>query len=272
MNNKILSLVLLLWIASTGFASYTNADNSNFWKLLGNKWEIRLLIDKVESGEALTPEEQAILDEVEARKEEMKAMYNLLQKQKNGESLTDEEQAQLTQWKLHKSHRGMHGFGKRSGFAHLTDEEKTALQSMTDAEKQEFFETKKAEMDATRETHKAVIDKLIAGTDLTAQEEATRLDMLAKFEDENNSHLKRRDNGDIIAKLLAGDELSDDEMSELEAMQEKRAEREATREAIEAILKKVRSGEELSESEQATLNENKLERKKLGRKHTHNHK
>ena len=42
--------------------------------------------------------------------------------------------------------------------------------------------------------------------------------MLAKMQDDT---LPRRDQGDIIEKLLAGDELSEEEISELEAMKEK---------------------------------------------------
>jgi len=45
---------------------------------------------------------------------------------------------------------------------HLTEEEKTALESMTDDEKKAFFDTKKAEMQVKRQSHEAVIDKLLA--------------------------------------------------------------------------------------------------------------
>ena len=44
----------------------------------------------------------------------------------------------------------------------LTDEEKTALESMTDEEKQTFFETKRAQQKAKMEARESVIDKLLA--------------------------------------------------------------------------------------------------------------
>jgi hypothetical protein len=59
----------------------------------------------------------------------------------------------------------------------LTDEDKTSLESMTDEEKKAFFEAKsterKAEMEnkkAERESHEAIIDKLINGEELSADE------------------------------------------------------------------------------------------------------
>lgn len=261
MNNKLLSLVLLLGIASTGFVAYTNADDSALWKLMGNKSEIRQLMQKLEAGETLTDEEQALVDEAESHKAEMQEIYNLLQKQENGETLTADEQAQLDAWKANKPEwkgpRGMGGFGKRSGFGNLTEEEKTALESMSDEEKQAFFEEKKAQMQAERQAEKAVIDKLIGGESLTADEEALRLELLAKFESEDTDGKDRRGGGDIIAKLLAGDELTDEEQTQLEQMQAKKAEREAAREALAPILEKVQNGETLTDDEQALLDENK---------------
>lgn len=206
-------------------------------------------------------------------------------------TLTTEEQVQLDAAKeafgVFKEKRGFEGFGKRAGFAQLTQEEKTALASMTDEEKQAFFEAKKLEMEAQRAEHKNVIDKLIAGQTLTADEEATRLEMLTKIEDKTaNMDHPAREGTDIIKKLLAGDELSTDELTKLAEMQAKHAEREAEKAKIDAmseeekeayfeakklemqakmeivkpLLEKLRNGETLTAEEQATLGENMPEK------------
>ena len=153
---------------------------------------------------------------------------------------------------------------------------------MTDDEKKAFFDAKKVEMEAQKEAGKAVISKLIAGEALTAAEESTRLEMLAKMTSENNDHPERRDGGDIIAKLLAGDTLTADEQTQLTQMQEKHAEREAEKAKIDAmsdtekqayfaekkvemdakmqlikpLLDKLRNGETLTADEQTTLDTN----------------
>ena len=115
------------------------------------------IMQKIESGETLTADEQATLDEIEAKRAEMEAMKPLLDKERNGETLTADEQAELDAFKANmpkgkmfgperggkNGKMGFDGFGKRAGFAHLTDEEKTALESMSDDEKKAFFETYK---------------------------------------------------------------------------------------------------------------------------------
>ena len=68
MNNKILSVVLVAGIATTGFAGISRANYSSNGSNFGNKWEIRQLLEKAESWETLTEEEQALLD---AEKEKM---------------------------------------------------------------------------------------------------------------------------------------------------------------------------------------------------------
>ena len=107
---------------------------------------------------------------------------------------------------------------------------------MTDEEKQAFFDTKKAERQAQMEAGKAVINKLIAGESLTADEEALRLEMLAKIEEGKH----QRNNADIIAKVLAGDALTQAEETELVEMQEKHAERQAEKAKIEAMSEQER--------------------------------
>ncbi len=220
MNNKVLSVVLVLGIASTGFAGISAAS----------------------SGSTLSQTKSEIQQRFGGQKEK----------------------------------RGYDGFGKRAGFGHLTEEEKASLETMSDEEKQAFFAAKKSEMEAQKTAHKAVIDALIAGQSLTADQEAMRLEMLAKMQDDTHP---RRDGGDIIEKLLAGDELTDDEQAELIKMQElhasreaekakidamsetereayfaaKKAEMEAKMETLKPIFEKKKAGEALTADEQAQL-------------------
>ena len=173
MNNKILSVVLVVGIATTGFAGISAANNT---------------------------------------------------------TNSSENKGWFERWVKRISEKSNH-FGKRKGLAHLTEEEKTALETMSDDEKKTFFDAKKAKMKAQKEAGKTVIDKLIAGESLTAAEEATRLEMIAKIEDFGGNHT-RKGKGEwreIIAKILAGDELSADEEIKLAQMQAKRAERESQR-------------------------------------------
>ena len=211
MNNKILSVVLVLGIASTGFAGISAANSGQ--TLLGSNM-----------------------------------------------TLEQESEKKMQKW----AH-----FGKRKGLKNLTDEEKTAVEAMSDEEKKVFFTAKKEEMKAQKEASKAVIDKLIAGENLTAAEDATRLEMIAKMEEKADSG-KMRDGAALISKILAGDELTADEETELAEMQAKRAEREAQRAVLEPIMEKKKAGEELSFDEQAILDEAKANRgegKKNGRGH-----
>jgi len=204
MNNKILSVILVAGIATTGFAGISSANTGT---------TLSDVTEKIESGV---------------------------------ESLT---------------HSG-EKFGKRKGLKNLTDDERLALESMSNEQKQAFFAEKKAEMTAQKEAGKAVVDKLINGESLTADEEATRLELLAKIEERSGSHSKP--GAEVIAKVLAGDELTDEDQATLAEMQEKRAEREAQKAILEPIKAKLEAGETLTSEEQAVLDEmkaNKSERK-----------
>ncbi len=64
MNNKILSVVLVLGIASTGFASISSADDTATGSV---KSEMRQLFEKLKSGVTLTVEEQAQLASVKTK-------------------------------------------------------------------------------------------------------------------------------------------------------------------------------------------------------------
>lgn len=210
MNNKILSAVLVVGIATTGFAGISAANEG----LLGDNIEQR--VDTLESK---------------------------IQERVWGD--------------------GKRGFGKRKWLKNLTDAEKLALESMSDEEKQVFFEAKKAEKKAQKEVRKAVVDKLIAGESLSSSEEDIRLEALAKIEERSGK--KSKPGADIIAKVLAGDELTADEQAELIQMQADRVEREAQRAIIEPIKEKQKAGEQLTEEEQSILDAAKAERKQKKR-------
>ncbi len=102
----------------------------------------------------------------------------------------------------------------------LTDAEKTTLNTMSDSEKQAFFEKKITEMKAKRDAHEALIDKLLAGTTLTSEEETLRQEIIK-------------------------------ERTEMKA---KREEMEANRTKVQAILEKQKAGTTLTSDEQALLN------------------
>ena len=263
MNNKIVSVVLVAWIAATGFAGISSANDSGSGIVIDN--ETRELIMKARSGEQLTADEQGIIDTLK-------------------EKFSDNRDGK----------KGFKGYGKRAGFKMLTDEEKQALESMSDEEKQAFFEEKKAEMQEIREAHKAVIDALIAGETLSSEQEAMRIEMLEKLE----NHEGKRDNAQVIEKLLKGETLTDEDEAVIEQMQEKRAEREAEKakieamtdeekeayfaekkaerqekkEEIKALLEKVRNGETLTAEEQEMVdNAKEFMKKRKGQRGDKNH-
>lgn len=238
MNNKIVSVVLVAGIAATGFAGLSSASETQTWSFFKWNTEIKELFEKVKSGAELTADEQAILDEVRASKGE-------------------------------KGKKGAKHGGKRKGGGNLTDEEKTALEAMSDDEKKAFFTAKKAEMNAQKEAGKAVIDKLINGESLTADEETTRLELLAKIESKSTDGKKLREGTALMIKVLAGSELTAEDEAALAEKQAKSAEREAQKAILEPIKAKLDAGEELSEEEQAVLDEmkaNKSEGKRSGKK------
>ena len=70
MNNKLLSGVLVLGIAATGFAGVSSANESNSGATTEQKTEMRELFQKVKSGVTLTDAEQAIVDEAKANRSE----------------------------------------------------------------------------------------------------------------------------------------------------------------------------------------------------------
>lgn len=101
----------------------------------------------------------------------------------------------------------------------LTDEEKTKLESMTAEQKKAFFEQKITEAKVKAEAKEIVIDKLLAGTALTADEEILRQEII-------------KERADMKAKKAAMD---------------------ANMAAMKTIMEKKKAGTVLTTEEQATL-------------------
>lgn len=104
----------------------------------------------------------------------------------------------------------------------LTDAEKTALESMTDEQKKAFYETKRAESEAKRTAHEAVIDKLLAGTTLTAEEETIRQEIITARAErkarEVEMQAKREQLKVVLEKKAAGTTLTTEEQALLDSM------------------------------------------------------
>lgn len=122
--------------------------------------------------------------------------------------------------------------GHNGNLKGLTDEEKTALESMTTEEKQTFIETKKAEKKAEREAKKAqresyetVIDKLLAWETLTSAEENLRSEIIEKrAERKAKKEAKQAEMEEIrtiMEKKRAGEELTADEEAKIENLKSK---------------------------------------------------
>lgn len=234
MNNKILSVVLVAGIATTGFAWLSSANETWTGVINGNS-EIQEIKEKLESGLALTVWEQSTLDEAKANR-----------------------------WE-----KGSHKGGKRKGGGKLSDEEQALLENMSDEEKQAFFIAKKEEMNAQKEAKADVVTALIAGETLTAEQELIRTEILAQREAATAEGKEVKPGKEVILKLLSGETLTDEDQASLDEMKAKSEEREAQKAILEPIKAKLDAGEELSDEEQAVLDDHKAtksEGKQGGRK------
>lgn len=248
MNNKILSAILVLGIASTWFASYSSADDAT----------------KTAITNTFKYERVELTDEQKTLKEELKTIKA---KKKAGEELTSADEARIEEIKtsLPERKKGHWKRGGKKGIKHLTDDEKTALESMTDDEKKEFFTEKKEEMKAKKESAKAVIQKLINGETLSTEEVAIKVEIAEKM---NDSEWRKwhREGTEIIKKLVNWETITDEEKTTLAEMKAKHEARNAAKEAIMPIMEKKKSWEELNKDEQAQLDAFKTEYKKEGKK------
>lgn len=109
----------------------------------------------------------------------------------------------------------------------LSTEEKTKIEAMTTEEKQTYFETKKAEIQAKHEAKESVIDKLLNGETLTA------------------------DDKKVVEEIKA----------QRAEQKTKKSEMEAKRVQMESLKTKLQNGETLTTEEQALVDEMKTLKK-----------
>ena len=70
MNNKLLSSVLILGIAATGFAGISSANESNSGATTEVRTEMKALFEKAQSGVTLSETELATIEEAKANRTE----------------------------------------------------------------------------------------------------------------------------------------------------------------------------------------------------------
>lgn len=115
--------------------------------------------------------------------------------------------------------------GPRGGMGpmeQMTDAEKTAFEAMSDTEKQTYMEKKHTEAEAKRDAHEVVIDKLLAGTALTADEETLRKTIITERAERKVKQAEMEVNRTkiqaILEKKKAGTALTADEQTLLDSM------------------------------------------------------
>jgi len=121
--------------------------------------------------------------------------------------------------------RGMHA---------ISDEDKTLIESMSDDEKKSYFESKKEEAKIEIELKESVIDNLLAGNTLTAEQEEVRAEMVTERAEQKEKKLE---------------------------MKEKMEEMKAKMEEVKIIMEKKQAGEELTQEEEETLTSLKSQNK-----------
>jgi Spy/CpxP family protein refolding chaperone len=104
----------------------------------------------------------------------------------------------------------------------MTDAEKTAFEAMSATEKQAYIITKRTEAEARRDAHEVVVDKLLAGTILTAEEEKIRQEIITQRTEMKAKRLEMEANREKIQiirdKQKAGTTLTSEEQSLLDSM------------------------------------------------------
>lgn len=122
--------------------------------------------------------------------------------------------------------------GKQFGFMErntkLTDTEKQALESMSNEEKQAFFEKKQKEAIAAQALQESVIDKLLAWTALTSEEEQVRQTMIQERATRKAEQATMKANMEKIKaiqeKKKAGTQLTTEEQTLLDSFPKGHAE------------------------------------------------
>ncbi len=219
MKNKFLASALLLSLtAATGVALAADTTTTT------STWE------------TTTKSSHKMPELTATQKAEFEAIKTILDKQKAWTTLTDEETATLKAFeeahpKMNNDEKwGRQGWGWRwmgrglemwgwKMMTELTSAEKTALESMTDTEKKAFFEEKQTEAKAKMEAQESVMDKLLAGTTLTADEETVRQEIITQRAEMKAKQAEMDAMKAILEKQKAGTTLTDDETAKLTAFE-----------------------------------------------------
>ncbi len=163
MKKQIIAWIVLATLATTG--AYTYASNTSTWSV--TKTEIMDLVKKVRDGVTLTTEEQAKLDAVKLNR------WQKHEKIWSGSTMSGSMNEM--RWEMWMGWMMGAWF---STMTQLSDAEKTALTTMTADQKKAFFDAKMTDVKAKAEAKETVIDKLLAGTALTADEETLRQEII----------------------------------------------------------------------------------------------
>lgn len=216
-NKQLLTGLLLTTIVVSGIWASFAADSASTWTT-----DIR--------------EFRKMPELTEAQKAEMEVIKTIIEKKKAWTTLTSDEQAKLTAFEANRpawmgrwqGNRGWKMGERWFWFAELTDAEKTALESMTDTGKQEFFEKKREEQKAKMESHENVIDKLLAWSTLTADEETIKQEIIKERTERKakiaEMEAKIAEIKPILEKKKAWTTLTSDEQTKLDEFEEQRPE------------------------------------------------
>lgn len=114
---------------------------------------------------------------------------------------------------------------KMRGFDKLSDEEKTLIENMDETEKKEFFQQKKEESKAMRDLKESVIDDLLAGNTLTAEQENIRAEIITQRAEKKAKQIEREEQREVMKaikqKKKSWEELTSEEQELLETFKEK---------------------------------------------------
>lgn len=217
-NKKLLTGLLLTTVVVSGIWASFAADTASTWTTNTNKVFRKM------------PEL------TEAQKAEMEVIKTIIEKKKAWTTLTSDEQAKLTAFEANRpawmgrwqGNRGWKMGERWFWFAQLTDAEKTALESMSDTEKQEFFEKKREEQKAKMEAHENVIDKVLAWSTLTAEEETIKQEIITQRTERKTKiaemEAKIAEIKPILEKKKAWTTLTADEQTKLDEFEAERPE------------------------------------------------
>mgnify|MGYP002350949313 CR=1 FL=1 len=212
-NKKILTWALIVALTATGAAFAST--NTSTWN--------------TDNSSKVVKERPELTDEQKA--ENAKEIRTLMEKVKNWETLTDEEQTKVDNFKANMPERWewrWHGWERWHWWPwmwgewfwwemnKLTDEEKTALESMTDEEKKAFFEEKRTEAETKRESRENVIDKLLAWETLTTDEETVRQEIITERAERKVKQEEMNEMRTLMEKVKNWETLTDEEQTKVD--------------------------------------------------------